>query len=46
LREKSRVIEVEIRFDDPKGPDAIIDAAIANARRRKLQGSKAVGNRQ
>jgi tetraacyldisaccharide 4'-kinase len=28
---------VEIRFDDPKGPDAIIDAAIANARRRKLQ---------
>ena len=36
LREKSRVIEVEIRFDDPKGPDAIIDAAIANARRRKL----------
>jgi tetraacyldisaccharide 4'-kinase len=37
LREKSRVIEVEIRFDDPKGPDAIIDAAIANARRRKLQ---------
>ena len=37
LRKKSRVIEVEIRFDDPKGPDAIIDAAIANARRRKLQ---------
>ena len=37
LREMSRVIEVEIRFDDPKGPDAIIDAAIANARRRKLQ---------
>ena len=36
LRERSRVIEVEIRFDDPKGPDAIIDAAIANARRRKL----------
>jgi len=46
LKEKSRVIEVEIHFDDPKGPDAIIDAAIANARRRKLQGSKAVGNRQ
>lgn len=37
LREKSRVIEVEIRFDDPKGPDAIIDAAIASARKRKLQ---------
>ena len=37
LREKSRVIEVEIRFDDPKGPDAIIDAAIASARRRKLR---------
>ncbi len=37
LREKSRVIEVEIRFDDPKGPDAIIDAAVANARRRKLR---------
>lgn len=36
LKERSRVIEVEIRFDDPKGPDAIIDAAIANARRRKL----------
>ena len=36
LKEKSRVIEVEIRFDDPKGPDAIIDAAIANARKRKL----------
>jgi tetraacyldisaccharide 4'-kinase len=36
LREKSRVIEVEIRFDDPKGPDGIIDAAIASARRRKL----------
>lgn len=37
LQEKSRVIEVEIRFDDPKGPDAIIDATIANARQRKLQ---------
>lgn len=36
LQEKSRVIEVEIRFDDPKGPDAIIDAAIVGARRRKL----------
>ena len=40
LKEKSRVIEVEIRFDDPKGPDAIIDAAIASARRRKLRGRK------
>jgi len=38
LRERSRVIEVEIRFDDPKAPDAIIDAAIAAARRRKLKG--------
>lgn len=37
LKEKSRVVEVEIRFDDPKGPDAIIDAAIANARRRRLR---------
>jgi len=37
LREKSRVVEVEIRFDNPKGPDAIIDAAIASARRRKLR---------
>jgi tetraacyldisaccharide 4'-kinase len=37
LVEKSRVIEVEIRFDNPKGADAIIDAAIASARRRKLQ---------
>lgn len=36
LKEKSRVIEVEIRFDDPKGPDAIIDAAIENARKRRL----------
>lgn len=36
LKEKSRVIEVEIRFDDPKGPDAIIDAAFASALRRKL----------
>jgi tetraacyldisaccharide 4'-kinase len=41
LQEKSRVIEVEIRFDDPKGPDAIIDAAIANARRRRLKTSGA-----
>lgn len=37
LRQKSRVIEVEIRFDDPRAPDAIIDAAIAAARRRRLQ---------
>ena len=38
LRGKSRVIEVEIRFDDPKAPDAIIDAAIASARKRRLRG--------
>ncbi|MCP8897499.1 tetraacyldisaccharide 4'-kinase [Shinella daejeonensis] len=37
LRERSRVIAVEMRFDDPRGPDAIIDAAIAAARRRKLK---------
>ena len=37
LREKSRVVEVEIRFDNPTGPDAIIDAAIASARRRQLR---------
>ena len=36
LKDKSRVIEVEIRFDDPKVPDKIIDAAIASARKRKL----------
>src|SRR5690606_16801856 len=37
LREKSRVITVEMRFDDPRGPDAIIDAAIDSARRRRLK---------
>ncbi|QRM54480.1 tetraacyldisaccharide 4'-kinase [Sinorhizobium sp. BG8] len=36
LREKSRVIGVEIRFDDPKAPGKIIDAAIASARKRRL----------
>ena len=36
LKERSRVIEVEVRFDDPKAPDKIIDAAIASARKRKL----------
>ena len=36
LAAKSRVIEVEIRFDDPKAPDKIIEAALASARKRRL----------
>ncbi|MCF3642283.1 tetraacyldisaccharide 4'-kinase [Rhizobium sp. TRM95111] len=38
LRDKSRVIEVEIRFDNPRTPDQIIDAAITSARKRNLRG--------
>ncbi|PTM98395.1 tetraacyldisaccharide 4'-kinase [Mycoplana dimorpha] len=38
LRERSRVIEVEIRFDDPRAPDKIIEAALASARKRRLGG--------
>ncbi len=40
LKERSRVIEVEIRFDDPRAPDKIIDAALASARKRRLQEKK------
>ncbi|WP_275789226.1 tetraacyldisaccharide 4'-kinase [Pararhizobium gei] len=36
LIEKSRVIEIEIRFDDPSSPDKIIDAALKSARTRNL----------
>ncbi|MFD1327357.1 tetraacyldisaccharide 4'-kinase [Mycoplana ramosa] len=36
LRAKSRVIEVEIRFDDPRAPDKIIEAALETARKRRL----------
>lgn len=36
LRRKSRVIEVEIRFDDPKAPAQIIDKALSTARRRMI----------
>lgn len=36
LLQKSRVIEVEIRFDDPKAPDKVIQAALDSARKRRL----------
>lgn len=37
LKNRSRVIEVAIGFDDPRSPDTIIDAALASARRRRLE---------
>lgn len=37
LAEKSRVIEVEIRFDDPTSPSKIIDAALKAAKARLLR---------
>ncbi|MDX3925637.1 MAG: tetraacyldisaccharide 4'-kinase [Shinella sp.] len=37
LKQKSRVVEVEIRFDDPRTADRIIDAAIVSARGRRLK---------
>ena len=37
LMEKSRVIEVEVRFDDPGSPGKIIDAAVKAARTRNLR---------
>lgn len=40
LKERSRVIEVEIRFDDPRAPDKIIDAALASARKRRLESTR------
>ncbi|WP_426237020.1 tetraacyldisaccharide 4'-kinase [Pararhizobium sp. DWP1-1-3] len=39
LIEKSRVIEVEVRFDDPGSPGKIIDAAVKAARTRNLRKS-------
>ncbi len=38
LAEKSRVIEVEIRFDDPTSPLKIIEATLRAARARLLRG--------
>ncbi len=40
LSEKSRVVEIDMVFDDPKAPDLIIDRAIEACRRRRL-GKKA-----
>ncbi|MDH4440241.1 MAG: tetraacyldisaccharide 4'-kinase [Rhizobium sp.] len=39
LAGRSHVVDVDMVFDDPKAPDLIIDAAIANCRRRKLVAS-------
>ena len=36
LQEKSRVVDVDMVFDDPKAPDLIIDRAIEACRRRRL----------
>ncbi|MCM5688657.1 tetraacyldisaccharide 4'-kinase [Sinorhizobium meliloti] len=41
LAAKSRVIEIEVRFDDPAAPGKIIDAALASARARRLRERKA-----
>ncbi|MQW85964.1 tetraacyldisaccharide 4'-kinase [Sinorhizobium saheli] len=40
LAEKSRVIEIDIRFDDPQAPGKVIDAALAAARARRLRAPK------
>ncbi|MCV9963004.1 tetraacyldisaccharide 4'-kinase [Pararhizobium sp. BT-229] len=40
LMEKSRVIEIEVHFDDPASPAKIIDAAVKAARARSLQQQK------
>jgi tetraacyldisaccharide 4'-kinase len=40
LAAKSRVIEIEVRFDDPAAPGAIIDATLAAARARRLRERK------
>jgi tetraacyldisaccharide 4'-kinase len=39
LAELSHVVDVDMVFDDPKAPDLMIEAAIANCRRRKLVAS-------
>jgi tetraacyldisaccharide 4'-kinase len=36
LQEKSKVVDVDMVFDDPKAPDLIIDRAIEACRRRRL----------
>jgi len=36
LQDKSRVVDVDMVFDDPKAPDLIIDRAIEACRRRRL----------
>ncbi len=41
LMKNSRVVEVEIRFDDPASPAKIIDAAVKAARLRNLRKSPA-----
>ncbi|MBP2235480.1 tetraacyldisaccharide 4'-kinase [Sinorhizobium kostiense] len=40
LAEKSRVIEIEVRFDDPSAPGKIIKATLDAARSRKLRRGK------
>lgn len=39
LSQLSHVVDVDMVFDDPKAPDRIIEAAIANCRRRRLVAS-------
>eukprot|EP00913_Durusdinium_trenchii_P026905 g25240.t1 len=38
LLERSEVIDIDIVFDDPRAPAAIIDAAFASFRQRRLRG--------
>jgi tetraacyldisaccharide 4'-kinase len=40
LREKSTVVEIDIRFDDPRAPGQIIDRAVRAARERLLKAGK------
>lgn len=40
LAAKSKVIEIDVRFDDPSVPGKIIDATLAAARARKLRPAK------
>ncbi|MNW19142.1 hypothetical protein D3C71_2190000 [compost metagenome] len=37
LASASRVIEIDVRFDDPMAPKKIIETALAAARARKLR---------
>ncbi|MNH46345.1 hypothetical protein D3C79_1090910 [compost metagenome] len=37
LAAASRVIEIDVRFDDPMAPKKIIETALAAARARKLR---------